>query len=169
MFTEKNLARAYKTPIWLRKFKSILDISIQTIIIQFQLKIYTICLEISFLVYGYFRFVKKRLGNRIRVLRVSRELSQENMAAELGLSIGAYSNIERGITDISVSRLYRIAEILNSSVFDLLDPNHKVENVLQDTGNKYGEEMERLREMVLELKNEVEKLKKPSKSNNRRP
>lgn len=91
------------------------------------------------------------------------------MAAELGLSIGAYSNIERGITDISVSRLYRIAEILNSSVFDLLDPNHKVENVLQDTGNKYGEEMERLREMVLELKNEVEKLKKPSKSNNRRP
>lgn len=96
-------------------------------------------------------------------MRVSRELSQENMAAELGLSIGAYSNIERGITDISVSRLYRIAEILNANVFDLLDPNHKVENVLHDTGNKYGEEMERLREMVLELKNEVEKLKRSRK------
>lgn len=103
------------------------------------------------------------MGNRIRVLRVSRELSQENMAAELKLSIGAYSNIERGVTDISISRLYRIAEILNANVFDLLDPNHKVENVLQDTGNKYGEEMERLREIVLDLQHEVEQLKKNRK------
>lgn len=104
--------------------------------------------------------MKKRLGNRIRVLRVSRELSQENMATELDLSIGAYSNIERGITDITVSRLYQIAEILNTSVFDLLDPNHRPENVLHDTGNKYAPELERLRQMIYELKTEVDLLKK---------
>ena len=96
-------------------------------------------------------------------MRISRELSQENMATELKLSTGAYSNIERGITDLTVSRLYRIAEILNGNVFDLLDENSKIENVLQDTGNKYGDEVERLRALVQEMQKDIAQLKKPSR------
>lgn len=112
---------------------------------------------------GKFVLVKKRLGNRIRVLRISRELSQENMADELKLSTGAYSNIERGVTDLTVTRLYRIAEILHANVIDLLDSTDKIEGILQDTGNKYGEEMERLKAVVEQLQKDMELLKKSTR------
>jgi len=96
-------------------------------------------------------------------LRISRELSQENMAGELKLSTGAYSNIERGITDLTITRLYRIAEILDTNVFDLLDPNHKTEPVFQDPANKYGHEVERLRELLYEMKKDIDQLKKTNR------
>ena len=67
--------------------------------------------------------MNKEIGERIRILRVSKSLSQENIANELGLSVGAYSNIERGKTEISVLRLYRIAKIFKTSVTQLLDIN----------------------------------------------
>jgi len=47
-------------------------------------------------------------------------LSQENIATELGISIGAYSNIERGKSEVTVTRLYDIARILKTSITDLL-------------------------------------------------
>jgi transcriptional regulator with XRE-family HTH domain len=67
--------------------------------------------------------MKKAIGERIRLLRLSKGLSQENMAIELNISTGAYSNIERGITDISVSRLYQIAIFFEIDVNDLLNDN----------------------------------------------
>ena len=49
--------------------------------------------------------MNKEIGNRIRVERVRKQMSQDNMATELSISIGAYSNIERGKVDITVNRL----------------------------------------------------------------
>jgi transcriptional regulator with XRE-family HTH domain len=56
--------------------------------------------------------VKEKLAERIRLSRLSKGLSQQNVADELGITVAAYSNIERGITDISVSRVFQIAAIL---------------------------------------------------------
>jgi len=64
--------------------------------------------------------MKNRIAERIRIQRLQRSLSQENMASALDLTIGAYSNIERGKTDITVARLYQIAEIFNLSIYDML-------------------------------------------------
>lgn len=56
--------------------------------------------------------MKEKIAERIRIARVSKNLSQQNMADELGLTVAAYSNIERGVTDISVTRLSQIASLL---------------------------------------------------------
>lgn len=48
---------------------------------------------------------------RIRAIRESKNLSQEQMGKKLGLSQNAYSKIEIGKTEITLERLYQIAEI----------------------------------------------------------
>lgn len=53
--------------------------------------------------------------------RLRLNLSQQNMADELGITIAAYSNLERGVTEISINRLFKIADLLGVSVNTLLD------------------------------------------------
>ncbi|QJD95969.1 helix-turn-helix transcriptional regulator [Mucilaginibacter robiniae] len=59
-------------------------------------------------------------GNRIRIQRLMKNYSQEYMAFELGISQAAYSKIERDETELSIRRIYAIAEILEISPFVLL-------------------------------------------------
>jgi transcriptional regulator with XRE-family HTH domain len=60
------------------------------------------------------------IGTNIRVTRVSKGLNQESIANELGISITAYSKIERGKTNPSILRLDQIAKCLGVSIFDFL-------------------------------------------------
>lgn len=60
------------------------------------------------------------LHERIRLLRLQRGYSQENMAYELGLSTTAYGDIERGKTDLTLSRLNQVAKVLRVAATDLL-------------------------------------------------
>lgn len=57
---------------------------------------------------------------KIRLLRVSHNLTQEEMAEKLNLSPSGYAKIERCETDISISRLEQIAQTFNLSIIDLL-------------------------------------------------
>jgi len=59
--------------------------------------------------------VKETVAEKIRLERLRLNLSQQNMADELGITVAAYSNLERGITEISVNRLTVIAGILKLS------------------------------------------------------
>lgn len=66
---------------------------------------------------GNFTFVKikdinKTIGDRIKIARISRNLSQDSIAEDLGISVSAYSNMERGVVDITVNRIMKVAEIL---------------------------------------------------------
>jgi transcriptional regulator with XRE-family HTH domain len=56
--------------------------------------------------------INKLIGDRIKIARVSRNLSQDSIADDLGISVSAYSNMERGVVDITVNRLVQVAEIL---------------------------------------------------------
>lgn len=67
-------------------------------------------------------------GQKIRGIRMLKELSQENMAEMLEMSLRAYGEIERGKTDISDSRLQQIAEKLGVSPADILSFGEKVNN-----------------------------------------
>jgi len=67
----------------------------------------------------------KTLGNKLKALRLSKGWSQEDIAYELDLSLGAYSNIERDITDISLSRLKQIAKLFKLTVPELLTFGNK--------------------------------------------
>lgn len=62
---------------------------------------------------------KKSIGQKLHLLRVERHLTQEDMADKLHLSTSAYCKIEYGETDLTLTRLNKIAQIFNMSPFDL--------------------------------------------------
>jgi transcriptional regulator with XRE-family HTH domain len=57
--------------------------------------------------------VNARIGEKIRKIRELKGLKQENVAQELGMSLGGYGKIERGESSISVDRLQQIAKVLD--------------------------------------------------------
>ena len=64
--------------------------------------------------------ITSNLSEKIRQIRLQKGLSQENMADMLGLSTTAYGDIERGRTELSVSRLENVAKLLDVQLPELL-------------------------------------------------
>ncbi len=69
-----------------------------------------------------------KIGEKIRGIRDLKGLSQENMAAMLGMSVRGYGDIERGATDPPYSRLKDIAAKLGVSVADIENYGNTVSN-----------------------------------------
>ena len=69
---------------------------------------------------------------KIASARMKRGLSYENLADDLSISTAAYRKIETGETKLTVERLFRISEILNTSLSDLLEIGN---DVFQQTNN----------------------------------
>lgn len=55
------------------------------------------------------------VGEKIRIQRLTKKYSQEYMAFMLNISQAAYSKIERDETELTVQRVFDIAEILEIS------------------------------------------------------
>ncbi len=106
--------------------------------------------------------MKKEIGTRIRKLRESKDYTQDNMAAELEITAGAYAKIERGETDPSATRLMKIAEILEVDVTIFFKDNLQPAK-LEDPGNQYGfatkQDVEKLAQMIKHQNREIENLK----------
>ena len=108
--------------------------------------------------------MKSTIGERIRVLRLIRSLSQENMANELDISVASYSNIERDVTDLTVTRLLKIAKILSVNPIDIL-AQHSTSVILEAEQKGYTPHsqlenaIEELKGQVLKLANEITLLK----------
>jgi transcriptional regulator with XRE-family HTH domain len=60
--------------------------------------------------------MNKVLGNNIRRIRLFKDVLTEAVAEKMGLSVSAYTKIERGETQIDWKRLEIIARILNVNV-----------------------------------------------------
>jgi transcriptional regulator with XRE-family HTH domain len=60
------------------------------------------------------------IQEKIKTLRMSRGWTQENIAEMLCLSPNGYSNIERGITEMTLSRLTEIANLFGLDLVGLL-------------------------------------------------
>ena len=58
----------------------------------------------------------KLIGERIKKARKSREMTQEKLAEKLNVSIGYISQVERGITKISLDLLGAISSVLQYDV-----------------------------------------------------
>jgi XRE family transcriptional regulator, regulator of sulfur utilization len=95
------------------------------------------------------------LAEKIRLYRLQKGLSQENMADMLGLSTTAYGDIERGRTELSVSRLESIAQLLEVSIADLMG----IEPVGLSETEWLRQENARLIAVNLKLQRELEQLK----------
>ena len=102
------------------------------------------------------------LKNIVKI-RKEKELSDDNMAHELNLSIPAYRKIEIGKTHLTVERLYEIATILKVKVAVLLDIQtenyhqinkdtavgyQKIERVYQESKDVYEKMYESMRETL---------------------
>ena len=106
--------------------------------------------------------MKKIIGERIRNLRYSKGYTQDNMAAELDITAGAYAKIERGETDPSATRLLKIAEILEVDVI-IFFQDRSQPSKLQESVKEYGfatkADIENLTHLIKQLNRDIEKLK----------
>ncbi len=95
--------------------------------------------------------MKKNIGNSIRLARVTKGLSQQNMADELDLTVASYSNIERGVTDITVSRLIEISKLLNVSIYQLLEEDKESSSRVSERATNYSTSSVSLHSLQLKI------------------
>ncbi len=75
--------------------------------------------------------LKKIVGQRLQLLRMEKNLTQEQMSEKLNLSTSAYCKIEYGETDLTLTRLNKIAEIFEIpalELFNKIDGNASLNN-----------------------------------------
>jgi len=105
--------------------------------------------------------VKSSVGQKIRRIRGSKELTQDNLAYELGITKSAYSKIERGETNVSINRLTAIAKILEVDIVDFFKDS---DNKIQDPKNEYGfatkKDIEEIAKTIQVLAKEISILKR---------
>lgn len=63
----------------------------------------------------------KAFGEHLKDVRISRNMSQSELAYKCDMEISQISRMERGILNTSISNLYIIAKALNIQPKDLLD------------------------------------------------
>jgi transcriptional regulator with XRE-family HTH domain len=61
------------------------------------------------------------IASRIKTIRLTKNKSQKDIANEIGLSETAYSRLENGITQLSITVLYAICEKLSCKIEEILD------------------------------------------------
>ncbi|QHV99529.1 helix-turn-helix domain-containing protein [Spirosoma endbachense] len=104
--------------------------------------------------------MKTSIEEKIRLQRLQRGLSQENMADLLNLSTTAYGDIERGKTELTLSRLNQIASVLALSPLVLLsDEAIPAQVVEQKNEQDIAHELATLNLIVEKQQVELDKLR----------
>lgn len=104
---------------------------------------------------------------KIKQIRELKNISQEFIATNLGLSTRAYSKIETGETQLTINRLNEISKILNIDPIEILGFDEKqIFNINNSTGNNgynyinYPEKLiEQKDETIQSLKEQIQLLK----------
>lgn len=65
------------------------------------------------------------IGSNLKTIREIKNLTQEYIATELGLSIRAYSKIETGESKLTIDRLIKICEIIEVPFIKILQFDSK--------------------------------------------
>ena len=115
----------------------------------------------------------EKIINRIKEIRKEKGISHEAMAFDLGISQVAYSKLEKNETKLNVDRLYKIAEILDIKVSDLLNEekstiynqdlkdnaigHQQIENLHQENKEVYQELLKAKDEQIALLKEMLDK------------
>ena len=80
------------------------------------------------------------VGLKIKKMRELRNYTQTHMSNELNMSLSGYSKIEREESEISLKRIYQIAEILETDVNSILSFDSKqifnIEQIKDDKGTQ---------------------------------
>jgi transcriptional regulator with XRE-family HTH domain len=65
--------------------------------------------------------VLRKFGERLRELRLARNLTQEALAADAGFSRSYYTEIETGKRNISLLNIHKLSVCLKVNIKELLD------------------------------------------------
>jgi len=104
--------------------------------------------------------VLKKIGNRIRKIRLAKGLTLANMGEELEMTTSAYAKIERGETNMPASRLIQIAAALDVNVSQLFeDPVPLAVEGKNSYGYATKEEVWQLNQMFQKVLKELEALR----------
>ena len=68
---------------------------------------------------------EKSVHEKIKLVRQTKGLTQEEVASQLGMSANAYGDIERGASDPKLSKLKKLSEILDVNLAEFLGTNDK--------------------------------------------
>lgn len=95
----------------------------------------------------------KLIGERIKHARKNRGMTQEVLAERLGVSIGYVSQVERGITKISLDLLGAISSILDCNVASLISESAVNSNGYMETEilNEISKLDNKKRKYILEI------------------
>ena len=99
------------------------------------------------------------LPQKLKLIRSFKNWTQEDIAHKLGISTHAYAKIERGETDVNLSRLQQIAEVMDIGLSELFGLDEKNVFNLADTHNTQGDNwyVNSLSTGQIEYKHELEK------------
>jgi transcriptional regulator with XRE-family HTH domain len=75
-----------------------------------------------------------KIGNKIRIMREERGVSQEKLAFDLDISQPSYARLEKQDDRISITRLIEIANVLKTTVSELID--EKTQKVINQQGSE---------------------------------
>ena len=102
---------------------------------------------------------KNSIKDNIRRIRKRSGMTQEDMAHELGISLTAYRDLERGATNIVNSNIARIAEITETTTEEVLGyTTVPDEDRIQDVQVEYGAKIENLQTRINDLEKIVASL-----------
>lgn len=109
-----------------------------------------------------------KVTDKIKKLREFHQLSQAEMAEKLHLSTSGYTKIEKGERGLDLTRLEKIAEILDVELSDLFDNNMIClinENSHHHNHNNYGDQELNLHieKLTLKLEHSQEIIKQKDK------
>lgn len=105
---------------------------------------------------------KKEIADRLKTLRVQKQLSQEQIAREIGISRSNYSQIELGNQFPTYEALIKIAKYYSKSydwILDGAEGDCHCGNRLETLVMNLEDQINKLSDAILYLNNEIEKLK----------
>jgi transcriptional regulator with XRE-family HTH domain len=78
------------------------------------------------------------LGHKVRKLRKEQNLTQLDLARQVGITNGQISTIERGVSSPSISTLHKISNVLGVSMAEFFDdePSREIQVVRRGRGRK---------------------------------
>jgi len=114
-------------------------------------------------------FQPLQIGQKIKKLRELKNFTQSHLASELGITQSAYSKMELGETEVSYTKLAKIAEVFGMSPEEIMTFNEQmIFNVMHNqTGNGFvinkgftENEKKLYEDQITHLKEEINYLKK---------
>lgn len=90
---------------------------------------------------------KKMIGNVIKIARSENNITQEQLAEQVGLSTNYLSKVERGLNSTSAETLLKIIEYMNLTLEDF--------GITKNTDNNIGISKKELIELIIKCDNKT--------------